>query len=83
MPSLNTNIQTGITLEFETDGAIIENNTIDKVNVGILFTPRTGSTVTNITIRKNLITNVGMGEGTGFLINMGTYGCIKYKLEQY
>ncbi len=74
MPTLNTNIQTGITLEFETDGVIIENNTIDKVNLGILFTPRTGDHVTNVIIRKNLITNVGMAESTGFLINMGNYG---------
>ncbi len=74
MPSLNNNIQTGITLEFETDGVIIENNTIDKVNLGILFTPRNGNNVTNVVIRKNLITNVGMAEATGFLINMGNYG---------
>ncbi|MEI9958693.1 MAG: hypothetical protein WDM90_20820 [Ferruginibacter sp.] len=37
MPSLNTYIQTGITLEFETDGAIVENNIIDKANVGYTF----------------------------------------------
>ncbi len=74
MPYINTNIQTGVTMEFESDNIIVENNTIDKVNVGLLFTPRPGSYVTNITIRKNLITNVGMAESTGFLINMGTYG---------
>ena len=74
MPTLNTNIQTGITLEFNVADVLIENNVIDKPNVGILFTPREGNTVQNIVIRKNLITGVGMAESTGFLINMGQYG---------
>ncbi len=74
MPTLNSNIQTGITLEFNVADVLIENNVIDKTNVGILFTPREGNSVQNVVIRKNLITGVGMAESTGFLINMGQYG---------
>lgn len=71
MPSQNTYLQTGITVEVNTDGVIIEKNIIDKVGVGILFTPRPGNLIKNIVIRNNLITNIGMAEGTGFAIHLG------------
>lgn len=71
MPSQNTYTQTGITVEVDNDGVIIERNVIDKVSVGILFTPRLGNVIKNITIRNNLITNIGLAEGAGAAINFG------------
>lgn len=74
MSSTNTHVQTGITLEFNIDTVIIENNTFDKFNIGVLFTPRTGNTVSHVTIRNNLFTGMAEGEGTeGYGIDMGVY----------
>ncbi|MEI8060107.1 MAG: hypothetical protein WCG67_08120, partial [Ferruginibacter sp.] len=71
---VNTWIESGIILEFGTDGAIIENNTIDKVGQGIQFNTRLGNTVSNVTIRKNLISNVTMSENTGGFIGVFSDG---------
>ena len=71
MNTLNTFLEHAITLEFESKDVIVENNTMDKFNTGIRFVPRNTDTVKNITIRRNLITNGGFGEGTGFHINFG------------
>lgn len=79
MTTSNTNaIQLGVCLEFETFDVIVERNIIDKQSIGIYFTPRDGDTVKNITIRNNLITNIGFGAGTGFLINFGGGGVQYY-----
>lgn len=70
MPYINSiAIQSGILLEFQTNDCIVENNIIDKATIGISFTPRSGSNITNLIIRNNLIKNGGFGEGTGFHIN--------------
>ena len=75
--ALNTWIESGIVLEYGTDGAIIENNTIDKKAHGIEFNPRSGDVVKNVTIQRNLITNVTIAQNTGGLIgifsNAGDY----------
>lgn len=72
--SVNTHIQTGITLEFNVDTVIVENNTFDKYNIGVLFTPRTNCNINNVKIQKNLFTNVSIGDGTeGYFIDCGVY----------
>ena len=72
--AINTHIQTGITLEYSDDSVIIEKNTFDKFNIGILYTPRPASVISNITIRNNLFTNVGIGEGSeGYFVDCGVY----------
>ena len=72
--STNTHVQTGITLEFTIDTTIIQNNTFDKFNIGVLFTPRTGDTIMNVSIQKNLFTNVSIGEGSeGYFVDCGVY----------
>ncbi|WP_460561324.1 right-handed parallel beta-helix repeat-containing protein [Ferruginibacter profundus] len=68
--TLNTWIESGIVLEYGTDGAIIENNTIDKKAHGIEFNPRSGDMVKDVTIRKNLLTNITMAQNTGGLIGV-------------
>jgi hypothetical protein len=78
MTTLNTYSQFGITLEFGTENAIIENNTIDKHTSGIVFVPRNGNTVKNITIRKNLMSNIGISANNGSMIFFGGEGNTNY-----
>lgn len=59
--------QSGIILEFDSETGIVENNIIRNCVDGIVFSMRPNSQVSNITIRKNLIYNIG---STG-----GGYGC--------
>ncbi|MBS1510955.1 MAG: right-handed parallel beta-helix repeat-containing protein [Bacteroidetes bacterium] len=81
--TVNTWIESGLILEYGTDGAIIENNTIDKVGHGIQFNTRSGNTVKNVIIRKNLITNVTMSEGTGGFIGVFSDGTNNYNIDSF
>ena len=58
-PTLNDKYESAIIFEYGTETAIVENNILDKVAGGILFNTRAGDAVTNITIRNNLLTNIG------------------------
>jgi len=58
-PTLNDKYESGIIFEYGTETAIIENNILDKVAGGFLFNTRVGDVVTNITIRHNLLSNIG------------------------
>ena len=72
--TINSHIQTGVTLEFSDDSVIVEKNTFDKYNIGVLFTPRPGCVISNINIRNNLFTNVGIGEGSeGYFVDFAVY----------
>ena len=74
MESVNTHVQTGVTLEFTIDTTIIQNNTFDKFNIGVLFTPRSGDTIMNVSIQQNLFTNISIAEGSeGYYIDCGVY----------
>jgi hypothetical protein len=71
MNTLNTNFQFGIILEFGSEDVLIENNIIDKQSSGVVFNPRTTNTVKNITIRKNLMSNIGINTKNGSFIFFG------------
>lgn len=71
MPVLNTHIQTAVTLEFQSETVIIEDNVFDKVNIGVNYAPRSGSRITDNTIRRNVMTNVGKGDGFGGFVTYG------------
>ncbi len=58
-PVLNDKYESGIILEYGTETAIIENNVLNNVSGGVLINTRAGDAVTNITIRNNLLTNIG------------------------
>ena len=58
-PILNDNYESGIIFEYGTETAIIENNILNNVSGGLLFNTRVGDAVTNITIRNNLLSNIG------------------------
>jgi len=74
-PVVNTAAhQDGIILEFGTESAIIENNVFSKQNFGIHFTPRDGSVVKDVTIRKNLMKDIASGVWGGYYISFGNTG---------
>jgi parallel beta-helix repeat protein len=77
-PTFQAHRQSGIILEFSTETAVIENNTIRNVADGIVFSMRSLSSVTNTTIQKNLMYNVGQpgggyGQGIGFFTGSNDY----------
>lgn len=53
--------ESGVTLEFHTENAIVENNRMENYRNGIIFTPRPGDTVKSVTMKKNLMINVNGG----------------------
>ena len=68
--TLQQNRQSGIILEYSTEQAIVEYNTIRNTADGIIFSTRGGSAITNTTIRNNNIFNLGnllggYGDGIG------------------
>ncbi len=63
---LNSNPESAIILEFETESAIIERNTIRNVMTGILFSTRAGSFITDVRVQNNTFMNIGLaGSGNG------------------
>jgi hypothetical protein len=75
LPAVSSSNNTAITLEYSTDQAIVERNTIDQMSGCLLFTPRPGDTISNVTIQNNLCTRVGKNTGNGSnasFINIGS-----------
>jgi hypothetical protein len=58
-PTVQTNPQSGIILEYKTETGIFENNIFRNVTYPFVFTPRSGDTMSNITIQKNLAYGIG------------------------
>jgi nicotinamide mononucleotide transporter len=74
--SLQPKVETGITMEFDTENAIIENNRLQNLAVPIYFTPRDGSVISDVTIKNNTCENIGVADGShkGFAINFTSAG---------
>ncbi len=74
--SLQTKVETGITLEYETENAIIENNQMRNLTIPIYFTPRDGSMISDVTIKNNICENIGIDNGShhGYAINFSSDG---------
>ncbi len=69
-PTLNDKFQGGIYFERQIEGAIVENNTFDKVTSGVIlniedFGAGPYQAINNVKIRKNLFTNIGKAAGNG------------------
>jgi hypothetical protein len=75
VPTVTARIQEGMIFEFDTDSVIIENNTFDKLTQGVVFYARDGNKISNITIQKNLVTNLGNLDGQGYFV--GGFGAGK------
>ncbi len=72
--------QAGVILEFSTEGIIIENNTMENLAYGVMFTPRSitenawSGNIRNITIQKNLMLLTQAESGGNFIFFYGDGG---------
>ncbi|HMK04987.1 MAG TPA: nicotinamide riboside transporter PnuC [Ferruginibacter sp.] len=74
--SLKPRVETGITLEFDTENAIIANNQLRNLTIPIYFTPRDGSVISDVLIKNNICEHIGVADGShkGFAINFTSAG---------
>lgn len=74
--SLQSKVETGITLEYETENAIIENNQLQNLAIPIYFTPRDGSLIADVLIKNNVCENIGVDNESrrGYAINFSSDG---------
>ncbi len=74
--SLQSKVETGITMEYNTEDAIIENNQMRNLAIPIYFTPRDGSLISDVTIKNNVCENIGVADGRhrGYAINFSSDG---------
>jgi Right handed beta helix region len=78
--TLTANHECGIILEYNTDKAIIEKNTIQNCADAIVFSVRPGGHTNDITITRNLIKGVG-SIGGGYGRGIGYYGGGTYSAD--
>lgn len=58
-PTLNSSFESGIILEFESEGVIIENNKLNNISGCILFYTRDFSFISDVVISNNTFLNIG------------------------
>ncbi len=63
---INPNIESGIIVEYSIEGFIVENNVMNNLTKNIVFYPRTGDTIKDVVIRKNLFTNINGASGSAY-----------------
>ncbi len=68
VPTLTNRVQEAMIFEFDTDSVIIENNRFDKLTQGIVFYARPGTVLSNITIQRNLATDMGSLIGQAYFV---------------
>jgi hypothetical protein len=67
-PTLTNRVQEAMIFEFDTDSVIIENNRFDKLTQGVVFYARPGTVLSNITIQRNLVTDMGSLIGQAYFV---------------
>ncbi len=69
----HTALENGITLEFETNDVIVENNILKNLGTIINFTPRDYNLISNLTINNNICENIGIANKKydGFALRIG------------
>jgi hypothetical protein len=61
--------ESGIIIEFSVDGLIVENNVFKNISSGIAFYPRAGTIIKDVSVRKNLFSNIGqINNSEGYMI---------------
>ena len=82
---LQPRMETGMTLEYETEMAIIENNQFRNLGIPIYFTPRDGSLISDVIINNNVCENIGVANGShrGFAINFTSDGTGKHMISNF
>ncbi len=68
VPTMTDRTQEAIIFEYDTDSVIIENNRFDKLTQGIVFYARPNSLLSNITIQRNLVTDLGNRNGQAYFV---------------
>lgn len=76
--TLSTYYQSAIILEVYSIKVTCSQNTITNANSAIKFVPRSGDTVRDILIDRNLSTGSGAGQGTGMFVSFGNGGQPNY-----
>jgi nicotinamide mononucleotide transporter len=61
--ALQPQMENGVILEFNTEDAIVTNNEFKNVGRVVFFTCRPNSSVTNVYIKNNTCTNIGVANG--------------------
>ena len=84
-PALNRFVETGITLEFGTEAAIIENNRMSNLGIPVFFVPREGNIINNVTIKNNKCHNIGVADKShqGLAVRFGSDGINTYSLSNF
>lgn len=71
---LSASYHDAIHLEFSITDAIIEDNSVNKMAGGVVFATRALDSINNVTIQKNLMSNIGRTQGNGNNgVGIGTY----------
>jgi nicotinamide mononucleotide transporter len=83
--AIQPKLENGIVLEYDTETAIIEKNQLRNLGVVIYFTPRTGSIISNVTIKDNFCDNIGVANKShqGFAVRFGSVGKNNYVIENF
>lgn len=74
LATLSTSYHDAIHLEFSITDVLIEGNIFNNMAGGVVFATRAHDSINNVTIRKNLMTNLGRAQGDGNNgVGVGTY----------
>jgi Right handed beta helix region len=83
-PVLSNYVESGIVLEWDVDGCIIEDNTFTNLAVGVTFYNRPNNLLKDVTIQRNLFANFGnpVTSSSYFLGGLGG-GSTSYRIENW
>jgi hypothetical protein len=74
IPALSASYHDAIHLEFSITDVLVENNTFNNLAGGVVFATRALDSINRVTIRKNLMSNLGKSQGDGNNgVGIGTY----------
>jgi nicotinamide mononucleotide transporter len=78
--TLQSKMENGIILEFNTEDAIITRNVLRNLGTAVFFTCRSLSKITNVYITNNTCNNIGVADGShqGFAVRMVSDGSNNY-----
>jgi Secretion system C-terminal sorting domain len=65
-PAPNPNIESGVIVEYSIDGLIVENNKFNNLTKNVVLYPRTGDSIKNVVVQKNLFTNINGASGSAY-----------------
>ncbi len=80
---MNSNLENGIIMEYSTDEAIITKNEMRNLGVPVMFSCRSASKITNVSITNNNCTNIGVSDGShqGFAVRFVSDGSNNHYIE--